>query len=82
MFGDKSIHLAMRSPNGGREKLIVWTSTTIKVLFLYVAELQLDPYEYLLILDFPKRQFSIKDCNETLLKAGFGTQEMVHIEKI
>lgn len=78
------IKLGMRSPLDGKRKTIsLWSNTPLKVIFFYIAgEMGLNPNDYCLILDYPKRRFTIEDFQRTLAEVGFGAQEMVYIERI
>lgn len=49
---------------------------------MLIAGLGLIMHEYQLVLDFPKRIFSIQDQEKSLSEVGFGKQEVIHIEKI
>lgn len=37
--------------------------------------------DHLLILNFPKREFSTADADRTLRDVGFARQELIHVER-
>uniref|UniRef100_A0A915E454 UBX domain-containing protein n=1 Tax=Ditylenchus dipsaci TaxID=166011 RepID=A0A915E454_9BILA len=77
----KPVKLLMRMADGQKESISVLNTTKLKALFTFIAGRQCNPQEHWLVLNFPKRVFSVEEQDKNLEDAGFTEQEVVHVEK-
>lgn len=74
------VEIVIRYPNGDRENVIFPSSSKMKALLLYVAEKGFNMEEYDLITNFPKKNLSSVNEDETLEKAGIHSRDLLYVQ--
>uniref|UniRef100_A0AC34QHA6 UAS domain-containing protein n=1 Tax=Panagrolaimus sp. JU765 TaxID=591449 RepID=A0AC34QHA6_9BILA len=69
----RQIRIVFRLPN---------TTTKLKALFVFIDGRGLNSREHVLILSYPRREYSLDgNQSQTLEKLGFNNQEVIHVER-
>lgn len=75
------ISLMLRFPGGDRKNVQVEDTTPLKAIFMLTAGMGYSPCDHLLILFYPKREYTLENGDRTLRELGFNRQEVIHVER-
>ncbi|KAJ6222127.1 hypothetical protein RDWZM_000672 [Blomia tropicalis] len=74
------IEVVIRYPDGARENAIFPSTSKMKALFLYVSEKGFNVEEYDLITNFPKKNLSNCNVNDTLENVGIHSRDTLYVQ--
>jgi hypothetical protein len=75
------ISVVLRLPDGRRETIKLFDTSSLKVIFLFTAGLGFAACDHQLVLSFPKREYQTTSAEKTLRELQFQRQELIHVEK-
>uniref|UniRef100_A0A1I7ZLR6 UBX domain-containing protein n=1 Tax=Steinernema glaseri TaxID=37863 RepID=A0A1I7ZLR6_9BILA len=73
--------IVLRMPNGERHSITVPDSTKLKALFAFISGLGYSTTNHILVLSYPKREYSTNESDMTLREIKFSRRELIHVEK-
>uniref|UniRef100_A0A183CH68 Mediator of RNA polymerase II transcription subunit 14 n=1 Tax=Globodera pallida TaxID=36090 RepID=A0A183CH68_GLOPA len=78
------VQLLLRLPDGRGERVRMWMAAPLSALFSLLLSMGVAPIDHQLVLDYPRREYSLTQQNRRLSldSAGFGVQEVVHVDRI
>ncbi|KAL3106168.1 hypothetical protein niasHT_016855 [Heterodera trifolii] len=76
--------MLLRLPDGRTERVRMWMAAPLSALFSLLSSLGFAPAAHQLVLDYPRREYTLSPQNRrlSLESVGFGVQEVVHVDRI
>uniref|UniRef100_A0A914RWX8 UBX domain-containing protein n=1 Tax=Parascaris equorum TaxID=6256 RepID=A0A914RWX8_PAREQ len=76
----RKVSLMLRFPDGDRQTIEVEDTTPLRALFMLTAGRGFSPCEHILVLSYPKREYSFEDADRSLRELQLNKRELIHIE--
>ncbi|KAK0403918.1 hypothetical protein QR680_017194 [Steinernema hermaphroditum] len=75
------LSIVLRMPNGERQTISLPDSTKLKALFFFISGLGYNANNHILVLSYPKREYTTVNSELTLREMKFSRRELIHVEK-
>uniref|UniRef100_F1L464 UBX domain-containing protein 7 n=2 Tax=Ascaris TaxID=6251 RepID=F1L464_ASCSU len=76
----RKVSIMLRFPDGDRQTIEVEDTTPLRALFMLIAGRGFSPCEHILVLSYPKREYSFEDGDRSLRELQLNKRELIHVE--